>query len=76
MSKVITKAIMRMKNTATGKDKKDNANNDEAQKSIDTVKDGKIDIIWHLCDVNWHLVLYHLMHECQVIHVSLIQMKK
>lgn len=56
MSKVITKAIMRMKNTATGKDKKDNANNDEAQKSIDTVKDGKIGIISHLCDVNWHLV--------------------
>lgn len=62
---------MRMKNTA-GKDKKDNANHEEAQKSIDTVKDGKIDIIRHLCDANWHQVLYHLLHEGQVIHVSLI----
>lgn len=31
---------MRMKNTATGKDKKDNANNDEAQKSIDRHSEG------------------------------------
>lgn len=56
MSKVIIKVVMRMKNIVMGKDKKDNVNNDEVQKSIDIVKDGKIDIIWYFCDVNWYLV--------------------
>lgn len=63
MSKVIIKVIMRMKNIVMGKDKKDNVNNDEVQKSIDIVKDGKIDIIWYFCDVNWYLVLYYLLYE-------------